>query len=307
MKELQKVKVILGRFQPFTLGHLKLATYNKLNGPDKDQQDVLREQPNIDEIKDLKTVILVISTPVEKRDVKHPFDDGLMKREFDIIKKSYKDEIADIIYVKSADIVKWGPLLKEKGYQAAVWITGSDEFGYYKRLATKVEEYEERFSDSGLKGSCTLSFYAEEVKRDDSSDDFSETISATKVREALKNDDKEAFMKMMPKGIDDDLYYAFQETINNVHEPEKKSKKVKESKIYNYIISKNMRNLNDVIKEAAQTQYRVAFLDAKDKEDIPFTVTILVDKENVDAFEKFLEKEQDNIFYAAEGGNVCYP
>ena len=40
-KELQEVKVCLGRFQPFTLGHLKMATYKDLKGPDKEQQDKL--------------------------------------------------------------------------------------------------------------------------------------------------------------------------------------------------------------------------------------------------------------------------
>ena len=45
-KELTAVKICLGRFQPFTLGHLKMAIYKNLKGPDKEQQDSLVQQPD---------------------------------------------------------------------------------------------------------------------------------------------------------------------------------------------------------------------------------------------------------------------
>ena len=60
------------------------------------------------------------------------------------------------------------------------------------------------------------------------------------------------------------------------------------------------------INEARQIEYRVSFLDVRDHEDMPVTVSILVPYVNQKAFEKFLEDEQDNIFYHAEGGNVEY-
>ena len=68
-----------------------------------------------------------------------------------------------------------------------------------------------------------------------------------------------------------------------------------------------MKNINEyLISEAAQVSYRVSLLDVKDKEELPVTVTILVDKENVKEFEKYLKDGQDNLFYHAEGGNVEY-
>lgn len=60
------------------------------------------------------------------------------------------------------------------------------------------------------------------------------------------------------------------------------------------------------INEARQISYRVAFLDPKDSEGLPFGVEILVDKEHQKAFEQFLNKEEGNIFEHAEGGNVEY-
>lgn len=50
------------------------------------------------------------------------------------------------------------------------------------------------------------------------------------------------------------------------------------------------------INEARQLQYRVSFNDTKDEEGLPYGVTILVDKEYQKDFERFLEKEEMNIF-----------
>lgn len=241
-KELQEVRVCLGRFQPFTLGHLKMATYKDLKGPDKEQQDNLREQPNLEEISKQKTIILAISTPDNKVDTRHPFNDDLMKKEFDIIKKNYKDNIEDVLYIKSADICTWGALLKEHGYKASVWLTGSDEFSSYKGMAIKVPEYEEK-NLKNCAGAYTSSFYVEEIERTENKD-FVSSISGTKVRQSLLDGDKELFSKMMPNGVD--MYFdEFKKAVENAPEPKKKefksgkkSNKVKEGLISlkNYIL-----------------------------------------------------------------------
>lgn len=72
-----------------------------------------------------------------------------------------------------------------------------------------------------------------------------------------------------------------------------------------------MKNLQQymsekTINEARQIEYRVALVDVFDEDDLPVNVGILVDKENQKEFEKWLEKEQDNIFIHAEGGKVEY-
>ena len=222
MAELQEVKVCLGRFQPFTLGHLKMATYKDLKGPDKEQQDKLREQPDLKEIAKQKTIILVVSTPEDKVDTRHPFNDEVMKREFDIIKKNYKDDIEDVLYVKSADICAWGALLKEHGYKASVWLTGSDEFSFYKGMAIKVPEYEEK-NIKDCAGAYTPSFYVEEIERTENKD-FVSSISGTKVRQSLLDGDKELFTKMMPKGVNK-YFDEFKEKAENAPEPKKKKKR----------------------------------------------------------------------------------
>lgn len=67
-----------------------------------------------------------------------------------------------------------------------------------------------------------------------------------------------------------------------------------------------MKTLKSVLNEARQIEYRVAVNNVHDSEDLPVTVTIMVDKEYQKSFEKWLEDQQDNEFSHAEGGNVEY-
>lgn len=67
-----------------------------------------------------------------------------------------------------------------------------------------------------------------------------------------------------------------------------------------------MKNLKDMVTEARQVEYYVALIGCTDRENLPITVTILVDKDDQKWFESYLEEERDNIFAHAEGGNVEY-
>lgn len=222
---MKKVRICLGRFQPFTLGHLKMATYKDLKGPDSEQEKSLREQPDLKEISNEKTIILMISTPKEKIDSRHPFSDEITKKEMNFIKENYS-EIEDVIYVKSADICAWGELLKSKGYQATVWLTGSDEFERYKLMTLNVPKYEESNRDNrDFKDACSKSFYVECIERTD--DDFISSISATKIRESLKNNDREYFKKAMPDNCEELFDEYRKEFLNAPEAPVKKTKKSK--------------------------------------------------------------------------------
>lgn len=68
-----------------------------------------------------------------------------------------------------------------------------------------------------------------------------------------------------------------------------------------------MKNITErFINESREIEYRVAFLDTKDSEGLPFTVRILVEKENQRVFENWLENERDNSIIHAAGGTVEY-
>ena len=64
--------------------------------------------------------------------------------------------------------------------------------------------------------------------------------------------------------------------------------------------------VESTVNEAAGKNYRVAFIDFTDRVDIPITVTITVPNALSSDFEKFLEREQDNIFAHAYGGSIEY-
>lgn len=67
-----------------------------------------------------------------------------------------------------------------------------------------------------------------------------------------------------------------------------------------------MKSLSNFLTEARQIEYRVALSDVRDSEDLPITISILIDKEDQKNFEKWLEDQQDNLFPHAEGGNIEY-
>lgn len=67
-----------------------------------------------------------------------------------------------------------------------------------------------------------------------------------------------------------------------------------------------MKNITESINEARQISYRVSLNGCYDKEDLPVSVTILVDASDQKSFEDFLEKEQDDLFIHADGGNIEY-
>lgn len=178
---MKKVNICLGRFMPFTKGHYKMIEYGlKHNG--------------------LPTVIFMISN--KKIDKRHPFSDELIQKEMDMLKKSLEG-IENTVYVSSADIVKLGQWCYENNYEPQFWITGSDRLVAYKRQAENP-----KYQDLGHFPS---SFTTLEVPRTD------EDISATKVREAIMNDDLATFKKMMPNGTEK-LFDEFKEALSQVKE-----------------------------------------------------------------------------------------
>lgn len=201
-KSRKKVNIFLGRFQPFTKGHLKVLELGYKENS-------------------LPTVILMIQNT--KMDEKHPFSDDLITKEMDIIKKEYPKLIADTLYVKSADILLFSELLHNNDYEPILWLTGSDRLVPYTKMAEKYKDQAQLISD----------FKTFEIKRTD------EDISATKVRESIKNNDINEYKKLMPINTEN-LFSDFKDALDNlvIEEKPKKRRKVKESKLIslsNYI------------------------------------------------------------------------
>ena len=178
------VNIISGRCQPFTLGHQSIleALYKENKYP---------------------TVLCLIHNT--KFDSKHPFSDELIKKEIDTCLKG-KDFYQDIIWIKNAAIDKIGEELAKKDYSAHLWGCGTDRAKSYERMASN-KKYLKDFPDD---------FKVFVVDRDETSSAV-DGISATKVRQAIKDDDKAAFVKMMPDGAQK-LFNEFKEELSKVNE-----------------------------------------------------------------------------------------
>lgn len=159
---MEHVNIIIGRFQPITNGHVRCAEY------------ALSKTG-------CKSVLLMIDTQSGKVDERHPFPSSMLLPIYkDLFKRS--SLILDILLVKNADIVKAAEICKQHGYIIQSWSCGTDRFDSYSKMAAKYSD------QAGL----PADFKVIEIKRTD------EDESATALRTALLNDDKETFFKMFP-------------------------------------------------------------------------------------------------------------
>ena len=184
---MKEVNMTVGRFQPFTKGHLRML----LDGKDKNGSPA---------------VVMIIQN--KKPDNRHPFSDDLVRKELDIVKKNYPELIEDIILVTNADMVKNGKTLAENGYQAQLWLCGEDREAPYKKMAD-TQKYRDQ---GGYPDDFTTYTGTGRV----------DNVSGTLAREAIKNGDKKEFKRIMPNGTDK-LFNEFAEEMSNVNEDETQS------------------------------------------------------------------------------------
>lgn len=164
----EKVNIFVGRFQPFTLGHVKvLETLNKQNG-----------YPVI--------VFLVKSKTVKKEDaVKRPYDVETQIEMFNNVQSEYKF-LKQVIVVPSAAIdVMFNEL--RPNFEPVLWGTGTDRMKAYGYMVNN-DKYRE---DLGV----LPEFGLYEIQRGD------DDISATKVRQTLIDGNSKEFDKMTPRSM----------------------------------------------------------------------------------------------------------
>lgn len=160
------INLMVGRFQPFTKGHLKCveAAFAENGFPVR--------------------ICMIGNT---KFDTKHPFTDELIAEEMDIVKKQYSDKIEGTQIVKNGNIsgiVYW---LNKEGYTVHSLVCGTDRAATYQKAVDLARTKPDR-------NPFINDFKIIEVKRGD------EDISATQVRNAIKNNDINSFEKLMPEG-----------------------------------------------------------------------------------------------------------
>jgi hypothetical protein len=98
--------------------------------------------------------------------------------------------ITDIVLIKSADIMKIGEAVAAKGYSIASWSCGTDRIESYRKMCSKYAPEVDII----------------EIHREDSD------VSATQVRNYIKNDKEEQFKELTPKSIHK-YYKVFRDTL----------------------------------------------------------------------------------------------
>lgn len=183
--------VIVGRFQPFTLGHLKMA--------ERMQQE-----------NSLPTAIVVVKPSESSR---FPFGERLTLQLLNEVSHS-NSSLHEIVWASTAYIPEIIKALRRKGLEPNLLAHGSDRGPDYRKQMDYV-------SNKMYPPLTSLNLY--EVDREDG-------ISATKVREALKNGDRETFEKLTPEELNP-LYEKLKEALDsglNTNERKRKAMADKE-------------------------------------------------------------------------------
>lgn len=216
----QRINIVIGRFQPFTIGHKSLiVNLYKENG--------------------LPTCICYINN--KKTDVRHPFSNDLVEQCIDasftdVEKSKY---LADIPYMKvrNANIVEIGQMLSDNHLEPVLLACGSDRYNSYKKMADNP-----KYRDIGK---LPTDFDVTVLDRGENG------VSGTLVRKAIKDDDIESINKMtdysknLTKQSFDILIGELKERINIV------SEKLINLNEYIYIYenkSEQILNYNNVMK-----------------------------------------------------------
>jgi cytidyltransferase-like protein len=159
----EKVNIFVGRFQPFTLGHIKVleAIYKKNNLP---------------------VVVMIVrgSKPDPER---RPFDEKLQMKMFKGMQKEYKFLKDAFIVSSAAPDVLFNSL--RPTYEPVLWGAGTDRIKSYQGM---IDRYRKELNAGD-------DFNTFEIHRTD------ENISASKVRDAIKNNNLDNFKEWTPKGV----------------------------------------------------------------------------------------------------------
>lgn len=175
-KELEPVNVIVGRFQPFHNGHLKMATFMK-------------------EKNDLPCIVAVVH-PGHNNSKKSPFSTDLVKKYMESLVREKSDLIKGFYIINRGLLGIVYGAAKEHGFLIKAIGAGEDRIEDYK----KQEEYLKKHGSD----------FPDEIKIIQTP----RTTTATEVREKLKNEDFLGFKKTVPSSISS-LYQSFVTALND--------------------------------------------------------------------------------------------
>lgn len=230
----------VGRFQPFTQGHLNMI--NEGDAPCIVYQIKPAEIPdNLSNWKisgkkvskkNIKAALDYVMnsgegslTDTEKEILKRPFTNELISKELDIVKRNNKN-IIDIVYVRNMyeGLARFNKFILDNAdkYEPQYLMCGDDRVDSYSEL---IDKYDTLIIDKGgeefenvLKGKLKTNVGKGRT----------EGVSGTDVRLSIIKDDKLKFDKIMPQGVGV-MFDEFKEAFKNL--VDRLSTEVKERKL----------------------------------------------------------------------------
>lgn len=161
----KKINVIMGRFQPFHLGHLKMA--KKLH-----------------EENSLPSFVVVVY-PGHNKSGKSPFNETTIKQYMDAVVQEHKDVLVDYMIVSRGLLGSAINKLVEMGYEPHLVGAGEDRQDDYAKQMEYIKRTE-------LFDKLPEDFKLIETPR---------STSATEVREKIKDEDYASLKKLLPKSV----------------------------------------------------------------------------------------------------------
>lgn len=222
----KKLNMAVGRFQPLTQGHLNMINEGdapcivyRINSNDKVPNTLKGFKVAGRVIK--KDSVQIVADYIDKPEgdlteqqkelLKRPFTNELIEKELEIVKKSNKN-IIDVVPVVNMfeAFARFNKFILDHNdeYEPNYWMCGDDRVDSYSNIINKYDSLAIERGGKEYPNVCKGKLKTNIGKG------RTEGVSGTAVRKSILNNDKAAFSRIMPKGVDsmfDDFVNAFHE------------------------------------------------------------------------------------------------
>lgn len=251
----KKINIFCGRLQPFTQGHLNCINEGeapciiyRINSNDKVPNTLkgFKVAGRVIKKDSVQIVADYIDNPEgdlteqQKELLKRPFTNDLIDKELEIVKKSNKN-IIDVVPVVNMfeAFARFNKFIldNQDKYEPQYWMCGDDRVDSYSELIDKYDNLAIERGGEEYPNVCKGKLKTNIGKG------RTEGVSGTAVRKSILNNDKAAFSRIMPKGVDS----MFDDFVNAFHEFKGKLLNlIKESRmsLSEYVLEKLLKNQN---------------------------------------------------------------
>ena len=229
---MKKINITIGRFQPFTQGHLNMLKDGKnpciiykisssiQDGPIKIKGKLAKRSQIENVIKYVDNGAVGDLTEDEKEILKRPFNNEIVDKELEIVKNS-SNVILDVVPVKNLfdALDRFNAFMNEHAgeYEPEFLMCGDDREQEYKDKLDKLVKYETMATEVGSKDVLPNVIYGKLQTNVGSG--RQDGLSGTAVRKAIILKDKQMFKKQMLDGTDvmfDEFCDAFDSFIERI-------------------------------------------------------------------------------------------